>query len=73
MGKMQRRKGATFERQIVRWLKGLGFDETERNLTETRTGNTGDVFVPLKSYGLHPENRFRIVIQAMVLSWVSFG
>lgn len=64
MGKMQRRKGATFERQIVRWLKDLGFSETERNLTETRTGNTGDVFVPLKSLGLSQERLFRIVIQA---------
>jgi hypothetical protein len=62
MGRSQRRKGHDFERLIVRWLRKL--DPTlfpERNLTETRTGNTGDVFAMWRSpwQSLH-----RLTIQA---------
>ena len=42
MGKMQRNKGANYERAIARRLRPF-FPQAERNLTETRTGQ-GAVF-----------------------------
>ena len=40
----QRKKGASWERTIVRFFTKLGYD-AERTLTETRDGNIGDVRV----------------------------
>ena len=54
MGKSQRVKGHTFEREIVRWFKTNGIP-AERILTETRDGNRGDVRAgPLKYNLLNP-------------------
>ena len=41
MGKSQRTKGATFEREIVRALKEMGYD-ADRNLDQWRDGG-GDI------------------------------
>lgn len=55
MGKMQRNKGANYERQIARRFKAL-FPNAERNLTETRTGqgidltDTGNLQVQCKRH-----------------------
>lgn len=49
MGKSQRRKGHDWERRIVRWLNQFDGVEAERNLTETREGNSGDVLVEWRS------------------------
>jgi len=45
MGKMQRTKGATFEREIVKDLVSRGFDDAKRNLEQTREGG-GDINLP---------------------------
>jgi hypothetical protein len=45
MGKMQRTKGATFEREIVRDLVSRGFSDAKRNLEQTREGG-GDIDLP---------------------------
>jgi hypothetical protein len=65
MGKSQRVKGHSYERKIVRWLKRMLF-EANRNVTETQTGNTGDVFVKLRWAKPNPVTfgPFRLVIQA---------
>lgn len=44
MGKMQRTKGSSFERDIVNVLKDRGY-EASRNLTQTRDGG-GDIDLP---------------------------
>lgn len=44
MGKMQRTKGAEFERAVVMTLKARGFDAA-RNLEQTRDGG-GDINLP---------------------------
>jgi len=44
MGKSQRRKGHNWEREVAKRLRNLGLD-ARRNVTETQTGNTGDVHV----------------------------
>ena len=44
MSKMQRTKGASFERDIVNVLKEHGY-EAGRNLTQTRDGG-GDIDLP---------------------------
>lgn len=44
MGKMQRTKGAEFERAVVMTLKARGFDAA-RNLDQTRDGG-GDINLP---------------------------
>lgn len=45
MGKMQRTKGAAFEREVVRDLINLGYDEARRNLEQVREGG-GDINLP---------------------------
>ena len=44
MGKMQRTKGATFEREIVNLLKSKGYNAS-RNLEQVRSGG-GDIDLP---------------------------
>ena len=64
MGKPSRDKGHNFERKLVRWFKEMLYP-AERNLTETRTGNTGDVFVPLRWARQSQDwGPYRLVIQA---------
>lgn len=43
MGKLSRTKGHAFERECAALLRQLPGVEAERNLTETRDGNTGDI------------------------------
>lgn len=43
-GAMSRRKGATWEREIAATLRDDGWD-ARRNVSETQTGNTGDVWI----------------------------
>lgn len=45
MGARSRRKGAKWERHLAGRLKAVGID-AERNLTECRTGNAGDLVIP---------------------------
>ena len=45
MGKSQRAKGAVYEREIVRVLREVFGDDTERNLSQTRDGG-GDIDLP---------------------------
>jgi len=45
MGKMQRTKGATFERDIVLDLRARGYSGAKRNLEQTRSGG-GDIDLP---------------------------
>jgi hypothetical protein len=45
MGKMQRTKGAAFEREVVKDLISRGFDGAKRNLEQTRSGG-GDIDLP---------------------------
>ena len=45
MSARSRRKGARFERQIAKRLREIGIS-AERNITETRTGNAGDIDLP---------------------------
>ena len=40
-----RRKGAQWEREVSKKLRAIGIP-AERNLTETRTGNAGDIDLP---------------------------
>ena len=49
MGKSERRSGHGYERKIARWLRNLGVD-AQRNVSETQTGNTGDVLAELRSW-----------------------
>ena len=56
-GATSRRKGATWEREIAAALREDGWD-ARRNVTETQTGNTGDVWI------LDADGRKQIVIQA---------
>lgn len=44
MGKSQRNKGHNWEREVTRRFRDIGLD-AKRNVTETQTGNTGDVIV----------------------------
>ena len=43
MGKLSRRKGARFEREIARRLSAVTGSTVERNLEEVRAGNSGDL------------------------------
>ena len=45
MGKMQRTKGASFEREIVKDLVAKGYDDAKRNLEQVREGG-GDINLP---------------------------
>ena len=65
MGKSQRVKGHTFEREIVRWFKTNGIP-ADRILTETRDGNQGDVLAgPLRYDLLNPAtDAWKMRIQA---------
>lgn len=45
MGKMQRTKGAEFERAVVMTLRARGYDSAKRNLEQTRSGG-GDIDLP---------------------------
>jgi len=45
MGKMQRTKGAAFERDIVLDLRSRGYAGAKRNLEQTRSGG-GDIDLP---------------------------
>ena len=45
MGKMQRTKGASFERDIVKDLVAKGYDDAKRNLEQVREGG-GDINLP---------------------------
>lgn len=66
-GARSRRKGHDWERKLVRWFKGLGF-QTERNLTETRQGSSGDIIVECLCPNFHSpsdreENHQRLVVE----------
>jgi hypothetical protein len=43
MGKSQRVKGQTYEREVAKWLSRTTEEEYVRNLSETRDGASGDV------------------------------
>lgn len=45
MGKMQRTKGASFERDVVKDLVAKGYDDAKRNLEQVREGG-GDINLP---------------------------
>jgi hypothetical protein len=45
MGARSRRKGAAFEREVARLFREAGVP-AERNLSECRTGNAGDLELP---------------------------
>ena len=45
MSARSRRKGAQWEREVSKKLRAIGIP-AERNLTETRTGNAGDIDLP---------------------------
>ncbi len=45
MGARSRRKGAAWERDVARMFRDAGVP-AERNLTECRTGNAGDLELP---------------------------
>lgn len=45
MGAHSRRKGAKWERDVARMFREAGIP-AERNLTECRTGNAGDLVLP---------------------------
>lgn len=46
MGRLSREKGAAWERECAARLRAIGV-KAERNLTETREGNSGDVWTDL--------------------------
>ena len=58
MGKMQRNKGAEFERAIVMTLKARGYD-AKRNLDQTRDGG-GDINLP--AYLIECKRRAKISV-----------